>query len=141
LFSRTCALPRAGASEIMQPLEVVLPIAFVVLAFILKLFVDRTLTRDEFILSVIELPYDLSAQATVFIIAFTIAPNHDVTKGLLLFILYLGLLLALLVIFRRSRRLFDRSGPNYRLFLLTFSDFFLSITALIYSIGLVMGGS
>ncbi len=88
--------------------EVILPGVLLLLAFFLKLSIDREVDIPNTIYAFLELPVDVSFLATSFIAAFTITATHpDSEKGFIYFTCYL--LFAGLVIFlwRKSCRLFE----------------------------------
>lgn len=90
-----------------QHLGVVLPIALVLMAFILKLFMDRSATAPLIIRSLYELPVDVMFLALSFTTAFTIADAMHMGTGM--FHLYVFFIVALVavVLWRRSILLFE----------------------------------
>ena len=63
----------------MSALEIWLPGCILVLAFVLKLFVDRVAGVPDFIAALIELPVDIAFLAISLVAAFTISPSTSPT--------------------------------------------------------------
>ncbi len=122
----------------MNPLEIALPGSILVLAFVLKLFVDRTATVPDLIAALFELPIDVAFLAIALVAAFTISEPSRAAEGLISFIIYV--VGAVLVVFlgRRSHSLFfaDRHWPMVGL---TSVGYGLSGYALVHAVGLVSG--
>lgn len=118
--------------------ECVLPIILIILAFMLKLFIDKRVKKVDVISNLIDLPFDIIMQATVFIIAFTIIPENNIYLGLIFFIFYIILLIIVIVIKGRTREYFDQSRIGL---LIGFTSicYLISVPSLIYSILLIVG--
>lgn len=102
----------------MDKLEILLPIALVVIAFILKVFMDRSATAPLLIRSLYELPVDILFLSLSFSTAAIITTQSLAGKGLLyLFLLFIATLVVV-VAWRRSILLFenDRKGWSAILF-------------------------
>jgi len=106
----------------MEGLEIGLPLALLVLAFLLKLLIDRASTAPIFISSLLELPVDISFLAMSFIVAFAIRAGAEAGQGLLIFIGYVVASIVLVFLWRRSNLFFEQnkfgwcatlSGINY----------------------------
>lgn len=115
-----------------------LPGAILFLAFILKLFIDRTVTLPDFIFAVFELPVDIAFLATTFVAAFIITNDGDVSSGVLSFIGYIIGSVFVVVLWRRSRLFFEHdklliSG------LVAASSYLMCGFGLIYAVGLLAG--
>ena len=117
----------------------VLPIILLILSFLLKLFIDRTVSLPSFISALLELPVDIMFLGLSFIAAFTITYKEKAGIGLLLFLTYL--IIAILIIFcwRRAIKAFEASKLSISS-LLGILNFLISIPALIFSIILIIKG-
>ena len=91
----------------IPPLNVILPIFLVILAFILKLFMDRSATWPLFIKSLYEVPVDVVFLALSFTTAFTIADVSNINKGICYFFISLIFSLIVVVLWRRATKLFE----------------------------------
>lgn len=91
-----------------QHLDVVLPIALVAMAFILKLFMDRSATAPLIIRSLYEVPVDVMFLALSFTTAYTIADLSHVGLGMCHLYVFLIVALVAVVLWRRSLLLFER---------------------------------
>ncbi len=88
--------------------EIILPGILLVLAFFLKLSIDREVDIPSSIYAMLELPVDVAFLATSFIAAFTIsATQPDSEKGFVYFICYVLLAGLAIFLWRKSSRQFD----------------------------------
>ncbi len=91
----------------MDKIQVLLPIALVVIAFILKVFMDRSATAPLIVRSLYELPVDILFLSLSFATASIIASQNLAGDGLLyLFLLFIATLVVV-VAWRRSISLFE----------------------------------
>jgi len=93
----------------MTALEIALPASLMVLAFLLKLFIDRSTTAPVLIKSLYELPVDMAFLAMSLIVAFTIGSKDNPSKGLLYFILYTVGAIFVVFLWRRSIKYFEEN--------------------------------
>ena len=120
----------------MNSLEIWLPVVLLVLAFLLKLLIDRASTAPIFIQSLMELPVDIAFLAMSFVIAFTINAGGRAGEGLLYFLTYIICSIVLVFFWRRSNSCFERD--NYLMVgVLTSLNYFASITGVYMAINLV----
>ena len=90
-------------------LNIFLPIALVIMAFLLKLFMDQSATIPLFIRSLYEVPVNVVFLALSFTTAFTISAVQNTSSGM--FHIYFLFIVALInvVCWRRSVTLFESS--------------------------------
>ena len=80
----------------MEHLDIILPIVLVVIAFLLKLVVDRNVDVPSTIQAFIELPIDLMFLAMTFAVAATLSNEQIQNKGLLCS--FIGIVIAIIVV-------------------------------------------
>jgi hypothetical protein len=104
----------------MSALEIVLPIVILVLSFLMKLFVDRSPDLPSLIETTYELPIDIIFLAITFAAAFAITNSAQSGRGLFHFSIYIGLAIIIIVMSRRSNKLFivDKKTQSSALFVL-----------------------
>lgn len=90
----------------MDHLEILLPGILLLIAFLLKLVVDRSLDVPNAIQAVCELPVDILFLALSFVVAHTIANKNNVNEGLVF--CYVGIASAIIVVvlWRKSLKYF-----------------------------------
>lgn len=89
-------------------LEIVLPIAVLLLSFLLKLFIDRTVEIPLFIRSIYELPVDIMFLTISFLVAYTISATEvQKNSGLFFCFIFLIVSIANVIIWRRAVKLFE----------------------------------
>jgi hypothetical protein len=103
-------------------LEVALPFILVVIAFLLKVFMDRSVTVPVLLRSLYELPVDIVFLAISFSIAATISQSEKREEGLLLSFVFLVAVLLSVVAWRRSILLFEINHKKWSIviFLINF---------------------
>ena len=87
--------------------------ALVIMAFLLKLFMDQSATVPLFIRSLYELPVSVAFLALSFTSAFTIAATQNTAKGMTYLYLFLIISLIVVVMWRRSIVLFERGHTSW----------------------------
>ena len=92
----------------MQHLDVILPIALVIIAFLLKLFMDRNATVPLIIRSFYELPVDIIFLTLSFTTAFTISSTKNMESGLFHLFMFFVIALIVVVLWRRGLFLFEK---------------------------------
>lgn len=122
----------------MPPIEVLLPIVLLVLAFLLKLFIDRSVDLPLFIQSVMELPVDIAFLASSFVIAYTIAFTTQHNDGILYFLIYVIGSIIVILGWRRAERFLDDS-KYFSAVLLVVICYGLAISGIVISIKLLIG--
>ena len=90
----------------MFSLEVLLPMGLLVLAFLLKLFVDQSATMPQTIEVLYEMPVEVIFLATSFAIAYTLSSPTHTGRGLLYLLGFIGAAVIIVALWRRSSRLF-----------------------------------
>ena len=117
-------------------MPLILPILLLVIAFILKLFIDRVVDAPAAIQAICELPVDILFLSLSFTVAFTISNKENQYQGILY--CFSGLLIAIFVVFiwRKSIVLFLRDS-NWWMFLL-FINLSLSFSGLMASINFII---
>lgn len=119
-------------------LEIALPISLLLLAFLLKLFIDRTATLPFFIEAVLELPVDIAFLSTAFVVAFTISFPSKVKEGLFSFTFYIIGSIIVVFFWRRSRMFFERE-KFFKSGLLAIINYILCLMALLIAVFLLSG--
>ena len=123
----------------MGILEIALPASLLALAFLLKLLIDRTATLPYFIQAILELPVDIAFLATSFIVAFTISTPEMVKEGLFAFAIYIICSVIVVLLWRRSVRLFESEYLKTS-FALATVNYMICITGLVLGVAFVTGG-
>jgi hypothetical protein len=91
----------------MDHLEIILPLTLLVLAFVLKLSIDRTIKAPNLIQAICELPVDMIFLSLSFLIAFTLSDNTDTSKGLFYTLAFIVLATIIVILWRKSLKLYD----------------------------------
>jgi hypothetical protein len=120
----------------MSYVDIGMPVLLLVLAFMLKLLVDRSTTAPVFIESLLELPVDITFLAMSFIVAFTLGSSGKADEGMFTFLVYVVSAIAIVFIWRRSISLFE----NDKLFWsgsLGVLNYSISITGVVYALNLL----
>lgn len=120
----------------MGNLEIIMPVIILVVSFLLKLLIDRSITLNDLIVSGLELPVDILFVALSLIVGFTLAPNNDVKEGLLWFSSYIAIGVFIVFLWRRSTALYTQQ-KNYYIFALL--NYIFSLSAIVISINLITG--
>jgi hypothetical protein len=92
---------------LMQSLDILLPIILLALAFLLKLFVDQPATVPRTIEVLYCVPVDVIFLATSFAGAFTLSSSANAGRGLLHVVIFIGMAVVIVALWRRSIRYFD----------------------------------
>jgi len=90
-----------------QHLDIILPIALVVMAFILKLFMDRSVSVPLIIRSLYEVPVDIVFLVLSFTTAYTITTPLNFSTGMCHLYIFLIVALVAVILWRRSIFLFE----------------------------------
>ena len=122
----------------MESLQITLPVVLLLMAFLLKLLIDRAATIPIFINSIFELPVDIAFLATSFIIAYTINPKSKTENGLCLFIVYTIVSIIVVFVWRRATLLFDQEHEKWAWFLSSI-NYVACITGIVVAIKLLAG--
>lgn len=94
-------------------LDIVLPIILIIIAFLLKLFMDRNATLPHFIKSLYELPVDIVFLGLTFTTAFTISEASHMAKGMFYLFVFLVIALINVVLWRRSTTLYEQTSYSW----------------------------
>ena len=90
----------------MNHLEIILPGILLLIAFLLKLVVDRSLDVPNTIQAVCELPVDILFLALSFVVAHTIANKNNINEGLVFCYIGLAFAIVVIVLWRKSLNYF-----------------------------------
>jgi hypothetical protein len=123
----------------LSNLEIIMPIAVLVLSFLSKLFIDRSTTMPQTIESILEFPVDITFLAISLIVGFTISPTGNPRDGMAWFALYMIFAILIVFLWRRSVKCFD-NGWSWWLLFCAIINYPLAIYALINAIQLVSKG-
>ena len=126
------------ATKLMRPLELILPVLILALAFLMKLFVDRAPNLPKAIETTIELPIDIVFLALAFASACVITKPKDPGPGFSHFVVYVIIALVSVALARRSRNCFDQEN-RWLSGILSLANFAVTIIALATSMKLVTG--
>ena len=122
----------------MDILEIALPASLLILAFLLKLLIDRTASLPYFIEATLELPVDIAFLATSFIVAFTISTPPKVREGLFAFTIYVIGSIIVVFLWRRSRTYFEKQKLGAS-FTLAVMNYLACVSGLVFAVQLVIG--
>ena len=120
----------------MEHLEIILPITLLVLAFGLKLAIDRSVEVPTIIQALCELPVDMIFLSISFLIAFTISKPTDPSEGLFFTIAFIVIAILVVIIWRKSLKLFEIKNGFWVLLLCL--NLTLSIFCLIQSTNILL---
>jgi hypothetical protein len=101
----------------MEHLDIILPIVLLVLAFFLKLSIDRTIKAPNVIQAICELPVDIVFLSLSFLIAFTISNKTETSKGLFFTLGFIVVSVIIVIIWRKSLKLYDLKNKFWILLL------------------------
>lgn len=118
--------------------QIILPAIILLMAFLLKLFIDRTASVADVCLSLLELPVDIAFLAMSLIAGFTIANPDQASKGLITFAAYVVVAVLVVVFWRRSRRYFT-TDKNFIAVFLGVLNTFVCVAGLVYAVWLLSG--
>ena len=116
--------------------EIILPIALVVFAGTVKLFVNQTASIVDVIMTLLELPTDIAFLSTSFVSGYVIVTTDKIDTGLLTFIIYVVASIIVVAIWRVARRQFSAS-KWIRVVLLTVINYSISLVGLVWAINLL----
>lgn len=120
----------------MDYVEIGLPSLLLILAFTLKLFVERSTTAPVFVQSLLELPVDIIFLAMSFITAYILGASDKAAQGLFVFICYVVASVLLVALSRKSITFFE-NNELVKVGFISFFNFLLSLSCIIYSITLL----
>jgi len=90
-------------------IKITLPFVLILIAFLLKLFMDRNATLPLVIRSLFELPVNIVFLALSFTTAFTISDPANLSSGMCALYILFATALINVVLWRRSITLYERS--------------------------------
>ena len=93
----------------MKSFELGLPLAILVLSFLMKLFVDRAPNLPVAVQTLYELPIDMVFLALTFAAAFVISKPNEAGRGMMHFVGYSVAAVCAIVLTRRSISFLDRN--------------------------------
>lgn len=117
----------------MNHLEIILPIALLIIAFLLKLMIDRSVDIPIAIQSLCELPVDTMFLSISFIVAFTISSADSKNSGLFFCFIYIIIAVIVVFIWRRTVKIYEDKNSNLWIILL-FINFIIAVFALVNSV-------
>ncbi|MDN5217273.1 hypothetical protein QQ020_34690 [Fulvivirgaceae bacterium BMA12] len=120
----------------MKHLEIILPLTILVLAFVLKLAIDRNVEVPNLIQAMCELPVDIIFLSISFLIAFTISKPKDPSEGLFYTIAFIVLAVVIVILWRKSLKLFETKNRLW--ILLLFINMSISVFSLHQSVGILL---
>ncbi|ENJ8203598.1 hypothetical protein V4V60_003921 [Vibrio mimicus] len=120
----------------MGYVEVGLPSLLLILAFALKLFVERTTTAPVFVQALLELPVDIIFLAMSFVTAFILGATGKAAEGLFTFICYVVAAILLVALSRKSITFFE-SDDLWKVGGLSFVNYGIALSCVVYSISLL----
>ncbi|WP_407477769.1 hypothetical protein [Elizabethkingia anophelis] len=101
----------------MNHLEIILPIVILLLAFILKLSIDRSVDVPNLIQALCELPVDIIFLSVSFLVASIITKSPNSNDGLFFCFVFIVMAAIVVIIWRKSLKLYER-GKALWVFLL-----------------------
>lgn len=120
----------------MEELDIVLPIILVLIAFLLKLVVDKDVKIADAIQASIELPIDLMFLVITFSVAATLSSVHAQEKGLLYS--FVGIVIAILVVFISKKNIkYFTSNKKSKWVILLLLNLIISIYGVKFSVDLL----
>lgn len=90
----------------MNHLDILLPAILLIIAFLLKLVVDRNVDVPNTIQAICELPVDILFLALSFVVGFTISSKENMSDGLLCCYVGIAIAVVVVVLWRKSIKLF-----------------------------------
>lgn len=120
----------------MNYLDIILPVALLLLSFLLKLLIDRSIDLPIAVRAICELPVDMIFLSISFLVALLISHNIDKAIGLLYLIVYLIISIVIIVLWRRTTLIYDGGRSNYWILTLMI-NIFITVCCLLYSITLL----
>jgi hypothetical protein len=124
----------------MSWIQIALPGTILALKFLLKLFVDKSATWTDGVSAVLALPVDVLFLAASLVAALVIASPDRAKEGLILFIVFVGLAVLAVVLWRRSDRLFVADRHMWCALAATV-NFLISFGALVAAVQEISGGA
>ncbi len=121
-------------------IEILLPSAILLLAFLLKLFINRSVKAPDVIKSILELPVDIVFLALSLIAATIISGQLEVEVGLVLFICYIVGAVFVVIMWRNSEKLFEADRHMTMICAFGFS-LLLCVTCLYYAVVTLSGAN
>jgi len=102
----------------MENLDIILPIVLLLLAFILKLSIDRSIEVPNLIQAICELPVDMVFLAISFLVAFTIGKLEDTGKGLCFCFVFIFIAVLVVILWRKCLKFFEIGNKLWILLLI-----------------------
>lgn len=121
----------------MEYLNVILPLILVLMAFILKLVVDKEVDLPSSIQAIIELPIDLIFLAITFYVATILSNSSIQNEGLLYSFIGLFISIIVVLISKKCSKLFINKRTKTWLLLLLF-NIMVSSFSIIHAVGLLV---
>jgi chromate transport protein ChrA len=120
----------------MEHLDLILPCMLVVIAFLLKLVVDRSVEASNTIQAIIELPVDIIFLALTFSVAYTLTKTENQADGLFYGFVGIAFAIIIVLIWKKAQNLLLKG--SYWWILLLFINLGISVFAVKQSIDLVI---
>jgi len=117
-------------------IDIILPSILLLIAFLLKLSIDRSVDKHNILQAIFELPVDIMFLSLSFGVGYTISNSNHFNEGITF--LFGGLCISILVVllWRKCVSLFSIRN-NYWLVAVLFSNIILSGTTIVYSVNMV----
>lgn len=93
--------------EKVDYLDLIMPVGLVVLAFFVKLAVDRRVKAPYLIEAMLEFPVDLVILGASFVAAFTLSRILETKPGMVLFVVHVIVAVVVAIFWREGVRLFQ----------------------------------
>jgi hypothetical protein len=121
-----------------MPLKVLLPGSLLLMAFLLKLFLDRKAEVPDIIRAVLELPVDVVFLSLSFVVGFILDNPSQATAAAFIAFCYVGAAIVIVLFWRRSERNF-LSDRFWWTFVFAAANYVLCISALVFGVQLISG--
>jgi hypothetical protein len=107
----------------MNYIELILPIAILILSFILKLSIDRNVNVPILLKAIYELPVDIVFLALSFLAGHTISVNTSKNDGLLYCFVITIIAIVNVILWSKSNKLFEKNYIGWSIFLTAINYF------------------
>ena len=119
-------------------LQFAIPGSILVLAFVLKLVVDRRATLPDFIFALLELPVDVAFLATWFVGGAVLSRHSNMPECLIAFVCYVIGSIIVVTLWRRSSYSFE-NDKQLLSFMLGSVSYLICVSGLVYAVSIISG--
>jgi hypothetical protein len=137
---RPCLQHALRMRYLMKAIELIMPLILIVLAFLLKLFIDRTVTAPDALAALLDLPADIAFFSISLIVSFTIAAPSNRDVGMLWFAAYIVMSAFVIFLWRRSLSTFN-AGRKFVPAVAGIVNYVITVSMAMHALNLVTGGS